>query len=129
MLPDFDLGHVLCNVAGEDPCQVLDKDLDIETSWETYLLANDMWQVKHLKGLTLVSAKVMSTRVRGGRDCFTGLTSKNMSLEVLISGKRVAAVSAKDHPEGDTEDSLKLRIMQRCTSKETCRYCKCIIVV
>ena len=59
-----------------------------------------MWQVKHLKGFTLVSA--MAGKYKYLKVCHLAglLTSKDVSLEMLISCERLSTVRAEDNHGG-----------------------------
>jgi hypothetical protein len=64
------------------------------TGSRPYRRANDMWQVKHLNGLMLVS-KGQSRQ--GWR---VPLTGENMSLEVFIASELRAAIGTEDRHDG-----------------------------
>lgn len=67
----------------------------------TYLRAKDIWQVKHLNGLTLVSVddrsiqEVTTMGVQWNRH-----TSKNVSFKVFVPGEGLATVGTEDHDGG-----------------------------
>lgn len=65
---------------------------------QTNRLANDMWQVKHLNGLTLVSGQCVSLWPHEMH--IYQHTRQDMPLQVLVACKRLSAVRAKHHLEG-----------------------------
>jgi len=67
---------------------------------DSYLRAKDMWQVKHLKGLTLVS-NVMDQQWRC-EPSIDRLTGEDVSFEMLIPGKGMTTVGTEDH-DGEVE--------------------------
>jgi len=64
-------------------------------SLDPYRRANDMWHVKHLNGLMLVSIKISRPQERGRKEQGT-LTSEDVSFEVLIAGELSATVGTED---------------------------------
>lgn len=65
-----------------------------------------MWHVKHLKGLTLVSLKLVSLST----DCAEKegtLTSENVTFEMLVAGERLPTICTKNHDETQTRLRFK----------------------
>ena len=73
-----------------------------------------MWQVKHLKGLTFVSGMV--SRGPSLKDMMIGLTGENMSFEMFVPSKRVAAICAENHCE--RKRWIKVSMVTRTCSDE-----------
>lgn len=88
--------------------------------YAAYRLANDMWQVKHLNGLTFVSEMV--SEGLSLKDITIGHTGENMSFEMFVPGERVAAICAENHCE--TKGWIKGSMVTRTCSDEENRKWK-----